>query len=181
MGHLLWTPWVWLVCSLGFSHLRVTANQWPHHFYMQPLTLVMPWQGKTTGLLFVVLETGSYGVAQDILLLQPPGCCDYRLCTTLPGKMASFSASKNVQKGVIGRTEKGDGKTNYVFTLTTTNNYWQMFTISTVLANVYHIHGGPPISLLLTNNYQWLISFCLVSSHCSSVLKSERSVVFFFY
>lgn len=113
----------------------------------------------------------SPALASGVLWLQ--------VCTTLPGKMASFSASKNVQKGVIGRTEKRDGKTNYVFILTTTNNYWQMFTISTVLANVYHIHGGPPISLLLPNNYQWLISFCLVSSHCSSVLESDRSVVFF--
>lgn len=113
----------------------------------------------------------SPALASGVLWLQ--------VCTTLPGKMASFSASKNVQKGVIGRTEKRNGKTNYVFILTTTNNYWQMFTISTVLANVYHIHGGPPISLLLPNNYQWLISFCLVSSHCSSVLESDRSVVLF--
>ena len=40
---------------------------------------------------------------------------------------------------------KGVRKTNYAFILTTTDN-WQVFTIPTGLANVYHIYGELPVS-----------------------------------
>jgi hypothetical protein len=73
----------------------------------------MPWQGKITGLLFAVLETGSHSVAKGI-----PSCFSLPgAVITLPGKLVSFSVRKTVQKGVIGSTEEGGEENQLCFYL----------------------------------------------------------------